>query len=321
MRNPLISIIIPVYNTKQYLQECIESVINQTYTNLEIIAIDDGSTDGSGQILDEYGKSDSRIKVIHKENAGVSAARNTGLDIAAGDYIGFVDSDDYCATDMFEQLVKTAMTESADAVVCAFIGDKKNTASSLMTFNGIEAIVEIQKATIFMGHLHNKLLKKELVSNIKLDEQITILEDILFLNYALMQAGKVVYINKELYYYRENMQSALRNPQFKPSYLTRIAASEEIVRFFEKYLPDSLYWANKNLLNSYFFVIDKISCSSNSKEYKKELKNAVQMYKKLFDRSYLDDLSKVSKLFYLALKLGYGPYKFLLDLHRLKSNL
>lgn len=321
MNNPLISIIIPVFNTRQYLKECIESVINQTYTNLEIITIDDGSTDGSGEILDEYRKSDPRIKVIHKKNAGVSAARNTGLSLASGDYIGFVDSDDYCVQDMFEQLVDTAMTESADAVICAFIGDKKNIDNLSMSFSSREAIIEMNKGALFMGHLPNKLLKKELLSDIKFNEDISILEDLLFLNYALLQAEKVVYINKELYYYRENMESALRNSQFKTSYLTRIDASEGAVEFFEKYLPDHVFLANKNLFNSYFLVIDKISCSSNCKEYKAELKKAVQMYKKLFDRNFLDDVSRVSKLFYRALKIGYLPYKILLDLHRLKSSL
>lgn len=104
MKDDLISVIVPVYNVEKYLHKCINSILNQTYKNLEIILIDDGSTDNSGKICDEYALKDNRIKVIHKENGGLSSARNAGLDICSGDYIGFVDSDDYIAEDMYEYL-------------------------------------------------------------------------------------------------------------------------------------------------------------------------------------------------------------------------
>ena len=97
----LISVIVPVYNVEEYLDRCIESIVNQTYKNLEILLIDDGSTDNSYNICDKWAKKDNRIKVVHKENGGVSSARNVGLDVATGDYIGFVDSDDYISIDMY----------------------------------------------------------------------------------------------------------------------------------------------------------------------------------------------------------------------------
>lgn len=102
----LISIIVPIYNVELYLEKCIESIINQTYKNLEIILVDDGSTDSCGKICDEYAKKDNRIKVIHKINGGLSDARNKGMEIAKGKYIGFVDGDDYVASDMYETLYK-----------------------------------------------------------------------------------------------------------------------------------------------------------------------------------------------------------------------
>lgn len=105
MKNPLISIIVPVYNTKEYLPRCIESIRNQTYHNLEIILVNDGSTDESGAICDEYAKKDERIRVIHKENGGSSSARNTGIKAAKGTYLGFVDSDDYIENEMYEKMV------------------------------------------------------------------------------------------------------------------------------------------------------------------------------------------------------------------------
>ena len=103
MRTPLISVIIPVYNVEKYLRRCLDSVIAQTYQNLEIICVDDGSIDDSGKICDQYAVRDARIKVIHQENQGLSAARNRGLDAAEGEYIAFVDSDDYILEDMYKR--------------------------------------------------------------------------------------------------------------------------------------------------------------------------------------------------------------------------
>lgn len=105
MGNPLISVIVPVYNVERYIHECVDSILKQTYTNLEVILVDDGSTDNSGTICDEYEKSDNRIIVIHKKNCGLSAARNSGLDIARGEYIGFVDSDDWIEPAMYSELL------------------------------------------------------------------------------------------------------------------------------------------------------------------------------------------------------------------------
>ena len=102
--NKLISIIIPVYNCEKYLGRCIESILNQTYKNIEVILVDDGSPDNCGLMCDEYKKQDHRVKVIHKENGGLSSARNAGLDVASGEYIAFVDSDDYIATTMLEKM-------------------------------------------------------------------------------------------------------------------------------------------------------------------------------------------------------------------------
>ena len=101
---PLISIIVPVYNVKDYVEKCLDSICGQSYTNLEIIVVDDGSTDGSGKICDAYASKDRRIKVIHRKNGGLSAARNEGLDAATGEFLGFVDSDDWIDLDMFKFL-------------------------------------------------------------------------------------------------------------------------------------------------------------------------------------------------------------------------
>ena len=106
-QKPLISVIVPVYNVAAWLPRCVDSILAQTYENLEILLVDDGSTDGSGNICEEYAKKDTRIRVLHKENGGLSSARNAGLDAAAGAYIGFVDSDDWIAPEMYAELRRT----------------------------------------------------------------------------------------------------------------------------------------------------------------------------------------------------------------------
>ena len=115
----LISVIIPIYNVEQYLKECLESVINQTYRNLEIILVDDGSKDKSGKICDEYKNKDERIKVVHKENGGLSDARNAGMKIATGKYIQFIDSDDFIDKDMIETLYNLIIENEADISMCS----------------------------------------------------------------------------------------------------------------------------------------------------------------------------------------------------------
>ena len=121
MNEELISVIIPVYNVEKYIRFCLDSVINQTYKNLEIIIVDDGTKDSSGEIAEEYARKDSRIKVVHKENGGLSDARNVGLDIATGKYIAFLDSDDVISLDFYEYLYRLIKENDYDIAECEFL--------------------------------------------------------------------------------------------------------------------------------------------------------------------------------------------------------
>ena len=118
---PLISVIVPIYNVEKYLDRCVDSIINQTYKNLEIILVDDGSPDNCPQMCDDYAKKDSRIKVVHKENGGLSDARNVGMEVATGEYVSFIDSDDYISLDFYETLLETIVDNDSDIVECGVV--------------------------------------------------------------------------------------------------------------------------------------------------------------------------------------------------------
>ena len=215
---PLISVIVPVYNVEKYLPDCIDSILAQTYQNLEIILIDDGSPDNCGKICDGYAEKDSRIKVIHKENGGVSSARNAGLDAASGEYVGFVDSDDIIAPTMYEELYGELLRTDSDVSICKMRrvrSDLDCTPASNENIKRIEmtreeAISEMIIIRAFSGSLCNKLFKAELVQDMRLDESIAAAEDLLFATQIILNAKKVIFFSKELYYYFVRQGSATR---------------------------------------------------------------------------------------------------------------
>ena len=126
MKNILISIIVPIFNVEKYLDRCMDSLLNQTLKDIEIIMVDDGSPDNCPKMCEEYAKKDNRVKVVHKKNGGLGYARNSGLDVAMGEYVAFVDSDDYVDSSMYETLWNEACASSADAVFCGFKTEQRN---------------------------------------------------------------------------------------------------------------------------------------------------------------------------------------------------
>lgn len=173
----MISVIVPVYNMEQYLERCLESIVRQTYTNIEILLIDDGSKDRSGFICDQWQMRDSRITVLHKENGGLSDARNVGLEYAKGDYLCFVDSDDYLETDMLERLFDALKQNSAEIAVCNFVYEyadgqecqrKEYQINKFMLMTGREFMLFSQEEKGTFGVVvWNKLFRKEIFHNIR----------------------------------------------------------------------------------------------------------------------------------------------------------
>lgn len=213
---PLISVVIPVYNSSQHLTSCLNSVIQQTYKRLEIIIVDDGSTDISGTICDAFAEKDNRITVIHQTNAGAAAARNAGLDIAAGDYIGFVDSDDYLDDDMYEILLKELTDYQADAARCGIVrelpdGSTEDWGSGNHDLHVVERAQVLRDVGEAFGILPvspcNKLFKRECISDIRFDTKFRFAEDTLFNFMVVSNINKMVYHDINRYHYVVNTSS------------------------------------------------------------------------------------------------------------------
>ena len=228
IKKPKVSVIIPVYKVEPWLRECMDSVINQTLKEIEIICVDDGSPDNCGKILDEYASKDNRITVIHQKNQGVSVARNTGLELAHGEYITFVDSDDYIELDTYEKTYQLAKKDNVDILQFQFhrFTDGKDIPSSrqmeVLDAPIISASSVIKKIS---PHVWNKLFKAEIIQKDKLRfiPKVTIGEDIIFSYMALAHAEKIKIIQAQLYKYR-----------IRPNSVMYISSKEERLKSFLK---------------------------------------------------------------------------------------
>ncbi len=215
--NYKISVIVPVYKVEKYIKNTVNSIINQTYKNLEIILVDDGSPDRCPEICDELAEKDSRIKVIHKENGGVSSARNAGLDMASGDYIAFVDGDDYIDCDMYEIMLGHIAEYGADAAACGIV--RENTDAPDEPWGSDDAEIEVvdtqtllkmvgQAIGILPVHVANKLFSRKVIGNIRFDTRFKFAEDVLFNYFVSKNIKKMVIQNVTRYHYVSNSSSA-----------------------------------------------------------------------------------------------------------------
>lgn len=201
---PLLSVIVPVYRVETYLRKCLDSLVNQTYPGLEIILVDDGSPDGCGAICDEYARRDARIGVIHQENRGLSGARNTGLDKATGEFVAFVDSDDYLELSMYEKLMKAAIESEADIVVGDFYMVKESGAERWRCWMSADTPLEKVQERILEdrlpSYMWNKVYRKKLFDGIRF-QSIRGFEDLLISPRLFQKAKKVAFVAEAGYYY------------------------------------------------------------------------------------------------------------------------
>ena len=242
---PLISIIVPVYNVEKYLIECLNSIRKQTYQNIEIIVVNDGSTDKSAFICDEYAKKDVRFKVYHTNNNGLSSARNFGLKKARGDYIGFVDSDDICEEHMFQMLIEAAVNSEADIV----FGAKRNLFKDkicnarlspypnqlISKENFLEAVLSQgvwRRSACAGGYVTLKLFSRKCISGLSFISTKICIEDEFFCVSASLNAKKIFSLSSEIYLYRQRASSAVRNKRISMlSYIGRIKINDIIENY------------------------------------------------------------------------------------------
>jgi glycosyltransferase involved in cell wall biosynthesis len=275
---PIISIIVPVYKVEKYLRRCIDSILSQTFVNFECILIDDESPDDSGKICDEYAEKDSRIIVIHQKNAGVSAARNAGLDIAKGEWLGFVDSDDWCDPDMFQVLYDNAIKYNSDISICGYrIIDTSNKIKTtikcsrkIQILNKEEAISGIFLLRCFGGYSWNKLVKSDIFiqSKLRYDPKITYMQDVLLFYELFKYIKKAVYLPMPYYNYFYNSESTTNlyglTAKAKTAFmmLDGLISSEKNKKIKKKILISKMKYSTSlcyHYLNRYDFVNDDFS--------------------------------------------------------------
>ena len=282
--NKLVSIIIPVYNVEKYLAECIESVLRQTYQNIEILLIADGSPDNSGKICDKYAKKDSRVRVIHKQNGGVSSARNVGLEQANGEYITFVDGDDFIAKSYIEELYKTLENANADLSFCkydhynglGFEEIKEGFPTNLVVDKNDQSFIDFfcrffTNKNNFCGSSCRVLYKKSVLQDLSFNENVKISEDLLFLLQAIFNAKKLVFLDKALYHYRVAQGSACHS--YKKNFLKSQAELHSGIKVIFEQIENQ---KTIKLFNTYSALLCYYLFSNEIKYREKEWKHNIQ---------------------------------------------
>lgn len=242
--NPLISVIVPIYNVEKYLARCIDSIVNQTYKNLEIILVDDGSPDSCPQMCDDYAKKDSRIKVVHKKNGGLSDARNAGMAVATGEYISFIDSDDWIETSMFELLLNNIFQYDCE-ISCGGImmvwenGGKKEPLFPIdktVVIKGTkEAILDLIQKKHIIQPVWNKLYKKSVIKDVPFPVG-KINEDEYWSWKAVSRANGVVCSETVVYNYLQRNNSIMHSDKYNPLFV--LEAKCEMCDFIDEKYPE-----------------------------------------------------------------------------------
>lgn len=294
MNNELISIIIPVYNVEKLLPKCINSVLNQTYSNIEIILVDDGSTDASGSICDEYLKKDNRINVFHKKNGGLSSARNYGIRNSSGNYLFFLDSDDFVDQNIIEKLLKSMIEHHSSISMSNRINYYDNgkqyirfyNNNDIKVFNKEEAIEEMNLYNYFDMSSCGKIFKKSLFDNIAFPEG-KLCEDYYIMYRILDKCDNVVYVPNVYYYYYQRSGSISKNPKINWDFV--LAAKEQSEYISLKY-PQLKIAMNSAICFAYLTIYD-IMIQNKGKLTKEELKKIKEGAK-----SNLKDVKKYNKI-------------------------
>jgi glycosyltransferase involved in cell wall biosynthesis len=319
---PEISIIVPVYNVENYIKDCIDSILGQTFSNFEVILINDGSTDRSGSVCDFYAQKDKRVRVVHQDYSGVSSARNVGVNISQGDYIGFVDGDDHIAHDMYKNLLSLCKNSSSDIAVCKLgreIDGKlinQGEKGFIKEMDNTEGMRELFKGILYRFSLCNKLFKKNCFESIKFPEG-RIHEDLSTTYKLFAKSKKIVYTNYIGYIYVKRSNSILTK-KFNEKRLEAFIGWDEILEFMNIHYP---HLSNEFIPCFVYSCIDNVYYILNQVENKKEKERYllnIQHYVKKHYKSIIVCKKYNAKYKYQIMLLHYN-IGLLLFTERIKS--
>ncbi|MCM6879955.1 glycosyltransferase [Enterococcus faecium] len=308
-----VSIVVPVYNVEKYLRKCVNSLLVQSHSDIEIILVDDGSTDKSGYICDTLALHDSRISVYHKKNSGQSDARNLGLDNANGEWITFVDSDDYVTPDYIEFLLNLAIKNQADISIATYtyITPRRRKDRGTGEMVVMDAETTIKRMLLDDGFdmgVWAKMFRKEFFNEHRFPSG-KIFEDSLITYQIVANSSKIAFGSKSIYFY-VNREDSTVNRQFTEKKLDLLEMTDQAVDFIIRKYPCLKLYTQRRILWSRFSTLNQIITSKNRKEYKNialKLKNDILLNKKLVKES---DIPKRDKLAYWILKyLGLSGYR------------
>ena len=287
---PLVSIIVPIYNVEKYLPRCIDSILLQDYPNIEIWLVDDGSPDGCPAICDEYAKRDKRIKVIHKPNGGQSDARNAALDVAKGEFITFIDSDDYVSKDYVSTLFKLLKSYDADIAQCEWqeyndflaIPKQTQTGGKIKQFDKTEAIKNVFYQKTLSASACLKLYRRSIFQNLRFPLG-TLYEDLATVYPAFNNSKRIVHTSGKLYYYYQRPGSTLHVFNEKRTVVIKIL--KEILEQIERENPECINAVKSRLLSAAFNMLRLVPKDDKYEDYIKEWWNIIKglRMKCLFD--------------------------------------
>lgn len=289
MKELFVSVIVPIYKVEEYLDECVQSILKQTYQNFELILVDDASPDNCGKMCDSYAAENSKIQVIHKENGGLSSARNAGLEIAKGDYIVFVDSDDYIRDCYLEDMVNLAIQYEADLICCHFTKAESfvrwEDSESLVIYRGEEIIDNRNTNDVVMTPAWNKLYHRSFFFGHDLRyPEGKIHEDNFLTPQILYRAKCMVITGKSLYFYRVRENSIITS-SFSEKRLDKIEAIEFYLKFYREINKPALFYKElegyfRGLMHFYSLMleIDRKKYRGKIIEYRNKLKKELGKY-------------------------------------------
>ncbi len=290
MNNPLISVIVPVYNVEKYLDRCVESLVNQTYKNIEIILVDDGSPDNCPAMCDKWAQIDNRIKVIHKENGGLTSARNAGIACCQGQYLSFVDSDDWTTSDYIEHLYTIVKEHCCQLAIADFLSlsDVKtninnDTAEELQTLNKEQLYAYLSSENCY---LWGKLYDKKLFESVDFPEELSAYSEDIAFNYELAKNCEIAVVtNYKLYYYYRHSSSIMSGPITKEMIISSIACYDYMGQCIEGQSETIEQCYTYARIMHDFFLLNSIIRNNKCTEYYDLLKNDIIAGGKLIKRN------------------------------------